>query len=406
MRKPTPVLAVQLSLMFLILFTAYPNAAAASSTSEPPLAGVSGGGLASSMMNPAWHCDWWNMTLCYPYYSGYYWPYYPYYNWWYYYPSYYYYPRTTTTTAKSYELTVQTNPPGVATVNGGGKYSQGTVASFGLTSLIVPVSTTERYVFSYWTGDYSGSSPSGTITMDAAKTVTAYYQIEYYLKVSIDPAGVAAAAGDGWYRPGDSVSIGPVPVSVPGGEGRRYVFQQWTVDDAQVSGNAIQVMMDAPHTVVARYRTQYMLTVSSDYGSPQGAGWYDAGSSATFWVTTPVETSYGVSQVFQRWTGDTESRSPTATITMDSAGTVRAVWRTDNTILYATIALAVGAAFAVGIGLTLFAITRFHRLARAPPPPRPTAAVEPVPEKLKPPPTKKRVKPPPKTDKPEPSAEA
>jgi len=400
--------------MLLILFAGYPNLAAASTSSsnEPSAASLSGGAVAGLGMYPAWHCDWWNMSLCYPYYWGYYSWYYPYYDGWYYYPYYYYpryyYPSTTTTAAKSYELNVQTNPPGVASVNGGGKYSQGTVASFSLTSLIVPVSDTERYVFSYWTGDYSGSSPSGTVTMDAAKTVTANYQIEYYLKVSVDPAGVATATGDGWYRPGDSVSVGPVPASVPGGDATRYVFQHWTVDDAPVSGNAIQVTMDAPHTVTARYKTQYMLTVSSDYGSPQGAGWYDAGSSATFWVTTPVETTYGVSQVFQRWTGDTESTSPTATITMDSPNTVRAVWRTDNTILYATIALAVGAAFAVGIGLTLFAITRFRRPAPAPtpPPPRPTAAVEPVPEKLKTPPKKKRMKPPPKSDKSESSTEA
>jgi hypothetical protein len=158
--------------------------------------------------------------------------------------------------------------------------------------------------------------------------------------------------------------------------------------------------------VVAHYKTQYLLTVSSEYGIVQGGGWYDAGSSATFSVTTEVDTSYGVKQVFEKWTGDMESTSAATTITMNSPHTLTAVRRTDSTILYATIALAICAAFALGIGLTAFAFARMREPKPAPvPPPRPVPAVEPVREELKPAPTKRKAKPPPKTNKSEPPSE-
>jgi len=276
-----------------------------------------------------------------------------------------------------------------------------------VTSLIVPLNANQRYVFSYWSGDFSGASPSGTVTMTSKKSVTANYQLQNFLKVSVDPLGIASASGEGWYLPTDSVTVGPVPSSISGGDGTRYVFQQWTIDSAPISGNSVEITMDSPHTVVAHYGTQYLLTASSDYGIVEGGGWYNAGSTATLSVTTEVDTSFGVKQVFQKWTGDMESSSATTAITMDSPHTLRAVWRTDNTILYATIALAICAAFAVGIGLTMFAILKLREpKPPAPAPPRkPAAAVEPIPEKLEPAPITKKAKPPPKTDQSEPSSE-
>jgi len=386
--------------MLLILSTTYPNAAATSvfSTNDSTVQSLSNSAAPGFPSYYSWYyyCDPWDYSWCYPYYWGYW--YYPYYYG-------YYYPTTTAETTKTFELKAETNPPGITPVNGKGTYNQGSIASFSLTSLILPVSANERYVFSYWSGDFSGSAPSGTVTMDSAKTVIANYQLQNYLKVSIDPPGIAPAVGEGWYPPGESVEVGAVPSSVSGGEGTRYVFEHWTIDSVPASGNPVQVTMDGPHTVVGRYKTQYLLTVTSDYGTVQGQGWYDAGSSATFSVTSQVDTSYGVKQVFERWIGDSVSTSPTATITMDSPRTVTAVWRTDSAILYATIALGIGGAFALGIGLAAIAITRLPRAKPAPAPLRPVATVEAAPEKLKTPPTKKKAKPP-KTDSSEPSSQA
>jgi hypothetical protein len=394
------VISTELALILMILLAVYPNGAVASGApaSEPPTLSLSGSVSAGSLMQYPWYyCYPWNYSWCYPYYWDYYWYSYPY----------YYYPTTTYQKTKTFELDVATNPAGIVAVNGKGTYDDGTAASFSVTSLIVPLNANQRYVFSYWNGDFSGASPSGTVTMTSKKSVTANYQLQNFLKVSVDPLGIASASGEGWYLPTDSVTVGPVPSSISGGDGARYVFQQWTIDAAPVSGNSVEITMDSPHTVVAHYGTQYLLTASSDYGIVQGGGWYDAGSTATLSVTTEVDTSFGVKQVFQKWTGDMESSSATTAITMDSPHTLRAVWRTDNTILYATIALAICAAFAVGIGLTMFAILKLREPRPPAPVPQPklAAAVEPVPEKLKPAPITKKAKPPPKTDQSEPSSE-
>jgi hypothetical protein len=401
------VLYVQFVGALLILLVAYPSAAVASAT---PTTEPTGQSLSSNvsqafpMQSPWYSCHPWDYSWCDQHHRDNYWwsyPYYgDYYSWNYpYYQNYlYYYSTSVTEKAKTYDLNVETNPAGIAPVNGKGTFNDGTATSFSVTSLIVPLNANQRYVFSYWSGDFSGALPSGTVTMDSAKNVVANYQIQNLLKVSVDPPGIASANGEGWYLPTDHVTVGPVPSSVSGGEDARYVFQQWTIDSVPASGNSVEIAMDAPHTVVAHYETQYLLTVSSDYGIVQGGGWYVAGSSATFSVTKEVDTSYGVKQVFEKWTGDFESTSATATITMNSPHTLTAVWRTDNTILYATIALAICAAFALGIGLTAFAFARMRKPEAVPvPPPRPVAAVEPVREELKPAPTKKKTRPPPKT---------
>ena len=402
----------EFAVVLLIVLAAQSSTAFASPTltAEPIGQSLSSSvGTVSSTQYPWYNCDPWNYLWCYQNYRGNWWsyPYYGgYYTWNYpYYP--YYYATTVTQKANTFDLNVETNPAGIAPVNGKGTYNDGTAASFSVTSLVVPSNTNQRYVFSYWSGDFSGTSPSGTVTMDSAKSVVANYQLQNLLKISVDPVGVTSVSGQGWYLPTDSLTIGPVPSSISGGESARYVFQQWTIDSAPASGTSVEITMNTPHTVIAHYKTQYLLTVSSDYGIVQGQGWYDAGSPATFSVTTEVDTSYGVRQVFEKWTGDMQSTSASTTITMDSPHTVTAVWRSDSTILYATIALAICAAFVLGIGFTMLAVARLREPKRAPTPaPRPVAAVEPVSEKLKPAPTRKKSKPAPKASPSEPPPES
>jgi hypothetical protein len=426
------VILTELALIFMILLVVYPNGAVASGApaSEPAALSLSGSVSAGSAMQYPYHYYYnypyypYNYTYYYSYYSyPYYYPYaydssycytyyYDYYGYNYdYYPYFYYgaygypynypqscYPTTTTTSTPpatpTYALQVATNPSSITSVSGNGTYNQGTAVSFSVASLIIPKTASQRYVFTGWSGDFSGSSPSGTLTMTSAKSVVANYQLQNYLKVSLDPQGITTAAGEGWYVPTDSVTAGPVPSSIPGGDGTRYVFQQWTIDNAPVSGNSVQITMNNPHTLVAHYKTQYMLTVLSEYGIAQGTGWYDAGTSTPFSVTTQVDTSYGVKQVFDRWTGDTQSTSAATAITMDSPHTVRAIWRTDSTVLYTTIAVGIAAAFVLGIGLAIFGFMRMRGTKSAPTaqPTTPVTTAQPAPEKLKATPTKKKTK--------------
>jgi PKD repeat protein len=77
--------------------------------------------------------------------------------------------------------------------------------------------------------------------------------------------------------------------------------------------------MTEPKTVTVVWTTQYYLTVTSAYGNPQGAGWYNAGATASWSVTNPHPVSDGV----RRFTDDPTSGE----FVMDSPKSVTVSWR-------------------------------------------------------------------------------
>ena len=296
----------------------------------------------------------------YPYYSYYY----PYcYNGYYYgsvcnssyYSSGYYYGQPA-----QYQLTVTTNPSSVSSqATGGGSYNYGSSAAFSAQS-VIQASKDTRYVFKGWSGDYSGASASASITMDSSKTVTALYQTQYLLTMSAQPSNAPSPQGGGWYNTGDTAPLAAPAQTVGGSDGSRLVFTGWSVDGGG-PGSAAGVQMNAPHTVTAMYKQQYYLNVLSDQGVPSGAGWYDAGSYAPISVSTPASPSYGVSLVFNGWQGSgVQSPSQSTQVMMDGAKTVTATWRTDATLLCATIAVVLIAILLVA-GAGFYSITQRKR---------------------------------------------
>ena len=173
-----------------------------------------------------------------------------------------------------------------------------------------------------------------TWSVSDAETHTFSYQTQYQFSVLTDPSGVTPTTGGGWYNEGASVQTNQVPPTVAGPSGTQYAFKDWELDGSAQSGNQLTVTMDKPHTAVAKYSTQYQLTVDSPggIGSPQGSGYYDAGSTATFSVTSPV--GYFVQQVFVQWQGDYTGTNPQGSVTMDKPRTVNAVWATSYTQAY------------------------------------------------------------------------
>ncbi|MGD0175779.1 MAG: hypothetical protein ABSC50_03015, partial [Candidatus Bathyarchaeia archaeon] len=166
----------------------------------------------------------------YSYYYGSSYPYDCYYNnygYYYGYP-YYYYGYSYYNQPSNYQLTVATDPANLATVTGGGKFSQGTSASFSVTQTIVQSSSNTRYVFSHWSGDYSGVGSSGTVTMNGAMKVTAVYQLQYYLSVNAQQ-NAPVPEGTGWYNAGDTATL-TSGSQVIGDSSSRLVFQGWSVD--------------------------------------------------------------------------------------------------------------------------------------------------------------------------------
>ena len=297
----------------------------------------------------------------YPYYYQYY-PYTPvvsYYPWWayayYFSPSCYaytnqcYYPAYSNLYQYSpsliqpvpYQLTVNADPSILSSqVTGTGTYSSGSSATFTATQPVVQVSQDTRYVFSHWTGDYSGSGISGTVTMDGAKTITAVFQPQYYLSVITQPSTTQTPlGGNAWYTSGDTATLAIITQTINETSGSRLAFNGWIVDGAtSQAGSTLRLPMNGPHTVVAQYKQQYYLTVSSNQGATTGQGWYDAGSNAQISVTTPPSPAFGVNIIFTGWQGSIQSASQTTSIVMNEPMAVAATWRTDYTVLCMTLA--------------------------------------------------------------------
>jgi hypothetical protein len=337
---------------------------------------------ASAYSYPADSCYWYYNSYYYwgyygsPYYYNYpYWCYNGYYG---YYGSYYYnYYNYYSPPATKYQLTVATDPSTLATATGNGTYTSGSDASFTITQSMIQTSPNVRYVFSHWTGDYSGVGTSGSITMNGPRKVIAVYQLQYRLSVGAQPVSAPLPQGDGWYNAGDTATLSVNAQILGGQDGSRLVFQGWTVDGKSLqAGVTLPVNMDAAHVVTAQYKQQHYLNVMTDQGVPYGEGWYDAGSTAQIYVSTPVSTQYGVSIVFNGWQGGIQSGAQSATVLMDAPKTVIASWRSDSSVLDLTIMLSIVAALLIVGG-----ILAFVALSRRQPRFQPT---KPVPTQLAP----------------------
>lgn len=357
----------------------------------------------------SYYCNYGNYGYPYSYY-GYY---YPYYSSYYSYPYSYYgynygygYGYNYYTAPSNYQLTVATDPASLGTVSGGGTYSQGTSASFSVTRDTIQVSPTVRYVFSHWSGDYSGVGDTGTVTMNAAKKITATYQQQFKLDVGVQPQTAPLPQGTDWYNAGETVTVTSAGQMIGSGDdGTRLVLQGWNVDGQTTQPDAsLLVKMDMPHAVTAEYRQEYYLKVLTDQGVPFGEGWYDAGTTAQVYVSSPVSTTYGVSILFNGWQGDLQSNNQSASVVMDKAKTVIASWRTDSTVRDWTIALGIVAAVLIAAGVIAYvALNSRNRYNQGGLKPVPESTLAPAVAQNQPVPAKKRTTTP--TKKPTPPAE-
>ena len=201
-------------------------------------------------------------------------------------------------------------------------YPIGTSHTFGVDQYVSGQSGYRYYVQSNsWTAGDTGS-------------YTFNYLTQYYLTLGTNPENITSLGlNSGWYSPGAQVQMPAVPTIVNGSTGVRYIFSQWTVDGVALTQNGPPVTMNSPHTVAAVFKSQYRLLVDSQYGDPQGTGYYDSGSTAQFSVTAPVGVL--VQQVFLKWEGDYNGTSLQGSIVMDQPHIIHATWTTSYLELYA-----------------------------------------------------------------------
>jgi len=207
------------------------------------------------------------------------------------------------------------------------------------------------------------------------------YQQQYELRIVTDPIGAVSVTGAGWYSKGATASIGKIPETVEVTAGTRFMRKSIVIDNEEVTTPPATITIDNPHTIKLRYQKEHFMKVESNYGNPEGEGWYDERSSVTFSVTSPwpVEGFLGTlggKYVFDHWSGDSSGTTATASVVMDGPKAVSAVWRTDNTMPY----LMTGAIVAGVIIVVAALLLARRRRASAPVPtygPPPAAAVPP-----------------------------
>jgi M6 family metalloprotease-like protein len=146
-----------------------------------------------------------------------------------------------------------------------------------------------------------------------------------------------------------------VQAVIEDGSGIRYVFAGWDDGDAMITRT---VTASSSVTYTANFKTQYLLTVKSAIGDPQGSGWYDADSTAVFSVRSPLPLEglmgiLGGKYVLYHWTGDSTSTNSTASSTMNGPKVVTAEWRVDNTLPYMATSGIVAAFFAIVASLAM-----------------------------------------------------
>jgi M6 family metalloprotease-like protein len=187
-----------------------------------------------------------------------------------------------------------------------------------------------RYLFSSWSGDLASTSTSLTVTMKGPVTLQANWIKQYYVTI-ISPTG--SPSGEGWYNAGTVVTVG-VQSTVQYSNGTRMIFNGWN-STTLGSDSTAQITVNSPTRLLAAWRTQYLITVNSEYGPPIGGGWYDAGASVQASVPAQINYSNATRRIFTGWTGDFTGTSNSVTVKVNSPKTLTAQWSTQYLVTFA-----------------------------------------------------------------------
>jgi hypothetical protein len=204
-----------------------------------------------------------------------------------------------------------------------------------------------QYVWTSWSD--TGSQTHTYTAPGTSETVTANYKTQYLLdiktsglasssyrtKIYLDGWNVGTAY-DGldftkWFDEGAATGSIGVDGTVSGATGTQYVFTQWDEDSSTNNPRASETM-SAAKTFTAVYKTQYKLTMATNFGTTDpsvGDYWNDAGLTVTISATAPTPGA-GEKFVWNGWTG-TGSGSYTGTdtshsVTMSGPITETASW--------------------------------------------------------------------------------
>ncbi|MGA2626184.1 MAG: M6 family metalloprotease domain-containing protein [Candidatus Bathyarchaeia archaeon] len=228
--------------------------------------------------------------------------------------------------ATQYLLSI--NPNG-GTTTPSAWYQPNSTVTVSATSPSNVTANASRFMFSSWSGDLSSNSAAITVTMSKPLTLQANWVKQYYVTI-ISPTGTPS--GEGWYNVGSVVTVG-VQSTIQYSNGTRMIFNGWR---STTLGNnpTSQITVNSPITLLATWKTQYLVTVHSEYGSASGGGWYDAGSPVQVSIQPGLQYSNQTRRIFTGWTGDVSGSSTTLTVTANGPINAVAQWVTQYQITF------------------------------------------------------------------------
>jgi parallel beta-helix repeat protein len=185
----------------------------------------------------------------------------------------------------------------------------------------------EGYDFAYWTGGSLAvrMDPTANPTaqqMRRPETITAIFVPEPRNFTVISAQGEPSlAVGTYALHYDDLIEANCGENPYPAGDGAQYVCtgHDGTGDVSAGSETSISFYLHHDSSVTWLWQLQYVLIIDSLYGNPQGAGWHNAGDTASWSVTSPYPVSDGVCY----FTDDPSSGE----FVMDSPKSVPVSWR-------------------------------------------------------------------------------
>ncbi len=246
---------------------------------------------------------------------------------------------------KQYSLLLSTNSGTISPSNS--SYNENSTVSITATP---PVATAEeRYIWLGWlgqgTGNYTGMNNPAQIAMNGAINETAQWQHQYL--VTLNSSGLASdATGTSLTVEESNNSFSDLPTSiwVDSGNSLNFTYEPTIYSTTNLKQFVLTnitasspLVITAPTTVMATYKTQYYLTVNSPYGTITGSGWYDGGTNAIVTLdSSTIPSSPGTQYAFAGWSPDSNnitiaSNDTATTAIINGPGTITANFETKTT---------------------------------------------------------------------------
>ena len=193
------------------------------------------------------------------------------------------------------------------------------------TAIIPGVPSGVQQVFSRWSDLNTANQRRVTMpdTDNANVTLAAIYNTQYFLQLSSE---FGVPIGGGWHVASSVVSIS-VDSPVSESNGRRKAFSKWT-GDISSDLNPATFDMNSPKLIKAIWSDQFELSIATQYGSPNGGGWYDIGTTVNINVQPIVDAEKGKRFVFIKWSDGVESSEPSIDVKVDRPISLTIVWMT------------------------------------------------------------------------------